>query len=186
MNPLDYILLAIVILSIVPAILKGFIHEVLMLAATVLGIALAEWRFRLIARMLPGWIHAPGLRALLAFGLILFGVLVGAAILGKILTHAASALGLGWANRCLGAVLGLVRGVLVCTVVIVMLTAFPFDASGLRQSRFAPVLLVAGRGLVRLLPGATEARFHAGVDRLRGLSAVIPWAGRPKVRESQP
>lgn len=180
MHALDWILLAIVAVSVVTALIKGFVYEAVMLAATVIGVGLATWKYPALAARWSA-IHSAAARDFLAWLAIFFAVFILAAILARLGRGLVKAAGLRWFDRLLGGALGLVRGAIICVVLLVLLTAFPFDLPLVRASRLAPDLLVAGDAFAFVLPGAMRRDFRSGLRRLRGASkpAVIvpPAAG---------
>ena len=174
MNVLDYLLLAIVVFSVIPALIKGFVYESLMMGATVVGIGLAVFRYQQVADRLSGFIDDPEGRKFAAFLLILFGVLLVAMLIAKLASGLISAAGLRWFDHLLGMALGLVRGVLICTVLLIMMTAFPFNLGLMSGSTLAPDFLRAGSDLVALLPERIEHQFRQGMVRLQHAETSMP------------
>jgi len=81
-------------------------------------------------------------------------------------------------DRLLGAAFGLVRGLVIVTVVLMALAAFDPGARALRDSQFAGYFLVAGRGASWLGPAEIRRKFRAGLDVLRN--------GRAKPESTEP
>lgn len=174
MNVLDYLLLAIVVFSVIPALIKGFVYESIMMAATVAGIGLAVFRYRQVADWLQGFIDNPEGRKFAAFLLILFGVLLAAVLIAKLASGLIEAVGLRWFDHLLGMALGLVRGVLICTVLLIMMTAFPFNLGLMSRSVLAPDFLRVGNDLVALLPAQIEQKFRQGMVKLQHAETTMP------------
>ncbi len=162
MNWLDWILLIIIAISAAAALLRGFVTEILMLLATLAGLALGAWKYQAAGRLFRPWVARPEVRHGLGFLLIFFGVIVAAWLLTALLRKLLSAAGLRWFDRLLGGALGLLRGVLICVVLLVILTAFPLSETAVAQSRLAPDLLQAGVWMVHLLPPRVRQRFENG------------------------
>ncbi|HXR96275.1 MAG TPA: CvpA family protein [Terriglobales bacterium] len=162
MNAFDYILIAMVGISTVAAASKGFVYEVWMFAATLAGIGIAGWMYPAAA----DWIARVPVdmsleaRNFAGFGLILVLVLLLAAIVGRMGRGAVHAIGLGWADRILGAGLGLVRGVALAAVVVVMLAAYPIAPGAIAGSTLAPPVLRLSRGMESLMPADVAGRLR--------------------------
>jgi membrane protein required for colicin V production len=131
MTAFDYIALGIVAISAVVGVFRGAVRELLSLVSWVVAVWLA-WCFSApVADILPAAWNSPTLRLILAF----IGVLVACLLLFGLLGLALGALiregGLGSADRLLGALFGLVRGVviLVALVLAVGLTPLPREAA---------------------------------------------------------
>lgn len=174
MNVLDYFLLAVVAFSVIPALIKGFVYESLMMGATVAGIGLAVFQYQQLADRLSGFIENPEGRKFAAFLLILFGALLMAMLIAKLASGLMAAAGLRWFDHLLGMALGLVRGVLICTVLLIMMTAFPFNLGLMSESTLAPDFLRAGNDLVALLPASIEHQFRQGMVKLQRTETTMP------------
>lgn len=183
MSVLDWILLFILAVSVISAIVKGFVHEALMMAATVVGIILGVWLYPSLASHWTA-IHSAPVRNFLAFLAIFLAVLIAAAIVARLARKLIEAAGLRWFDRLLGGALGLVRGVLICIVLLVMLTVFPFDLGLVRRSQLAPDLLVAGDLFAAVLPGQMQQDFQAGLKRLR--ASAEPAGAKAAAKAARP
>ncbi len=165
MNWLDWLLLFIIAISAFLALLRGFVTEVVMLVATFAGLALGAWKYQAAGRLFRSWVAHPEIRDGLGFLLVFFAVILIAWIVTALLRKLLSAVGLRWFDRLLGLALGFVRGVLICVVVVVILTAFPLAGNAVFNSRLAPDFLQAGAWMVRVLPPPIRRRFHQGWQR---------------------
>ncbi len=170
MHLLDWILLIIVALSVVSALVKGFVYEALMMAATVAAIILGIWKYPALAAHM-GWVHIPPLGSFLAFLFIFLGILIAAALAARVLRKMVKAAGLGMADRLLGGALGLVRGVVICLALLIAMTAFPFDLPLVHNSRFAPDFLTVGEAFSGLLPAQMRHGFQHSLHKLAKASA---------------
>jgi membrane protein required for colicin V production len=170
---LDWILLIIVVVSVVPALVKGFVYEALMMAATVAAIILGIWKYPALAAHM-GWVHVAPLRSFLAFLFIFIAVLLAAALAARLLRKMVQAAGLGMADRLLGGALGLVRGVVICLALLIAMTAFPFDLPLVHNSRFAPDFLTVGEAFSGLLPAQMRHGFQHSLHKLATASAPRP------------
>ena len=173
MHLLDWILLIIVVLSVVSALVKGFVYEALMMAATVAAVILGIWKYPALAAHM-GWVHLEALRSFLAFLFIFIAVLLAAALAARILRKMVQAAGMGMADRLLGGALGLVRGVVICLALLIAMTAFPFDLSLVHNSRFAPDFLSIGEAFSGLLPAQMRHGFQHSLHKLATASAPRP------------
>jgi membrane protein required for colicin V production len=139
MNWADYTILAILGLSVLMGLWRGFVGEVLALAvwacafwvAWLLGPALAE-RF-------SDSISTPSVRVLLAYAVCFVAVLVAGAIVTFLMRKLVEGSGLSGSDRLLGMVFGLVRGLALVVLVVLLLgfTPFPRDPWW-RQSQLLP------------------------------------------------
>ena len=165
MNATDLLLLAIIAVSVLFGLMRGFIGALASIAAWVLA-GWAAFRFGAALALLFAGGAVPGPTELLAgYALSFLGVLVFAGLVAWVLRKLVQTVGLSGVDRAMGAALGLARGGFVaCLLVLLMgFTALPRDA-GWQQSRVVPVLLPGALWLRGWLPGWAAARVDFGAS----------------------
>ncbi|MBZ5664999.1 MAG: CvpA family protein [Acidobacteriia bacterium] len=167
MSIADWIILAFLVLSVTGAAIEGFFHEAFHLAGLVVGYLLAAWQYHRLADWFAPHLKSPWLGEIAGFLIIFFAVLIIAGFAGRIARWAMQKAGLSTIDRILGAVLGLLRGVLVVAVVLTAMTAFAPAAKWLVGSQLAPYFLVGGRAVIWLAPSELRHRFYQGLDYMR-------------------
>ncbi|HZQ25821.1 MAG TPA: CvpA family protein [Terriglobales bacterium] len=185
MSGTDWAILLAIVLSAAGAAAEGFFHEAFGVAGLIVGYLLAAWQYRRLANWFAPNLKSPWLGEISAFLLIFFGVLLLAGIIGRIARWAVKEAGLSWLDRIFGAALGVVKGALLVSVVLLGMAAFTPTSRWLQGSQLAPYFLVAGRAAIWVAPSELRARFYQGLDLLRqpakapdaGNSASTPQAG---------
>jgi len=122
----DYAVFAIVGLSVLLAVLRGVVREI----AALTGWAAALILSSLFAQQLAQWLPAslsPILRAVIAYLVIFLGVLLLSGLAGVLLAKLFRVAGMGFTDRAVGALFGLVRGALIVFVAVMLagLTRLP-------------------------------------------------------------
>jgi membrane protein required for colicin V production len=171
MNIADWIILGFIVFSVIAAAIEGFFHEAFKLAGLVVGYILAAWQYQRLAEAFAPHLKSPWVGEVAAFLIIFFAVLIIAGILGRIAKLAMKKAGLSTVDRFLGAVLGLLKSVLVVAIVLTAITAFAPAATWLEGSELAPYLLVGGRAAIWVAPTELRARFYQGLDYMRHVRA---------------
>ena len=166
MTTLDLIFIVIGAASAVLAFFKGFLKECLSLLALAVGLVLAARLYPQAAVFLARWVEAPALRSLLAFLAVFFAVLVLAGAIMFISDRLLKWSHLKGIDRLLGVLFGLVRGWLICTVLVLAMTAFGWHVTTLQRSRLAPYLLLTARAAVRLAPPEMRRNFDDEYARI--------------------
>jgi membrane protein required for colicin V production len=167
MNGLDWAIVAILVLSVLLAAAQGFLHEVISLAGVVVGYLLAAWEYWRVAPRLAPYVKSDAVAQSVAFLAIFFAVVIVAGIIGRIARWLAHEAGLGWADRLLGAVFGLVRGSAVVAVLVLALAAFAPGSQMLGRSSLGGYFLVAARGMSWLAPATLRQKLRQGVAAMR-------------------
>jgi membrane protein required for colicin V production len=168
---LDWCLVIVLLLSVIRALLHGLLRELFWLAGAILGLALATVFYDLPAPLLQRLIRSRHIDDVLGFLLILFAVMLLAALLGRTAHGAASLLGLGWLDSIAGGLFGLLRGWLTLTAFFMALIAFvpraPFLAQTVQGSQIARSLLSTAHIVTVILPGHMEQRLSDGLTAIR-------------------
>ena len=159
----DWILLAIVTLSAVLGVMRGFIGVLASLAAWVLAAWAAFHYGGAVATVLAGD-DAPGASELFGgYALCFLAVLVVVGLVGWGMRKLVHGIGLSGVDRFLGLGLGVARGAFVACVLVLLMgfTALPQDPQW-RRSRTLPVFLPGALWLRGWLPDWAAA--HARLD----------------------
>jgi membrane protein required for colicin V production len=167
MSPLDWILGIIVVYSVVRAAMRGLISECFALGGVICGFLFACWFYRQVAESLAGLIATPAFAQLTAFLLILVATMVAAYLLARLARHTARAIGLGFFDRLLGAIFGLLRGMLLGLSLLLPITAFLPTATWVQQSALAPYFLRAAHAVSFLMPADLKLKLLDGLERIR-------------------
>jgi len=85
--------------------------------------------------------------------------------------------GLRWFDRLLGGLFGFLKGVVICTVVVIALAAFSPTSPWIQDSRIAPFMLATGRALIWAAPPELRQRFRDGWNLLRTVPEHIQHSG---------
>jgi len=118
MTGFDYVALGIVGVSLVFGLWRGVVGEIIALVAWVLAIVAAVEFGAMVGQAVFAGLSDPALRTLAGCVVIFVGVLVVMALFRMLVKSMVKALGLSVSDRLLGMLFGLVRGVLVCMVLV--------------------------------------------------------------------
>lgn len=144
MVTLDYIILAVVLISAVAGLVQGFLREVVALVTWVLAVWLAWKLGPLIGPNLGGALSKEPYGLWAGRALVFIAVLVLGAIAGALINHFVRLSIFSGLDRLLGFVLGVVRGVVIVGVAVILAQAVRLDGEGWWQKsrlvpHFAPV-----------------------------------------------
>lgn len=141
MTSFDYVVLAIIGLSIVLSIMRGLLREVLAIIGWVAAFYVAKTYVNELLPMMSNDIPTEPLRILAAFLVLFLATLLVTSLLAIALSAIFKKIGLGWLNRLLGAAFGLARGILVVCIVVFLagLTNIPKDAHWRNAMFSAPI-----------------------------------------------
>ena len=167
MSLADWFILALIVFSIVSAAIQGFFVEALNVAGLVVGYLVAVWRYQRLAEWFSRFLKNDWLAEILSFLILFFAVLLAFGIAGRTARWVMKEAGLTGFDRLLGGILGVLKGALMVSVILMGMTAFTPTSNLLKDSQLAPYFLVLGRGAIWMAPSAFRARFYQGLDLLR-------------------
>ena len=123
----DYVVLAIVGLSVIFSVWRGAIREVFALVAWIAAFFAAQAFAGMLAAYLPDSISNASIRVLSGFVIVFLIVLIVTGVVAILLSKVVRAVGLGPVDRGIGAIFGLLRGMLVVLVLVLLcgLTSAP-------------------------------------------------------------
>lgn len=163
MSMLDLIVLLVVILAVVRGLMRGMVDTLFSLAAWVLAFVLGKWGALMVAPLLPIGIENPAIRYFAGFVVVFLLVLIGVLLLGHALASLVKAVGLGSADKVLGGVLGLAKGlvILIGLTLAAGLTSLP-RTDFWKQARLSNSLQAMAKLSLPLLPAdvAKYVRFE--------------------------
>lgn len=174
MNWLDFVFLAVIAVSALISVIRGFVREVISIVVWVgafwIGVRFAAE----LAGYLQPFIASPTLRLGSAFAILFILTLLIGALINFLATTLVGRTGLTGTDRALGMVFGALRGVLIVAILILLagLTAVP------REGWWKGSLLVA-----QIQPWVCLV----GVDHwMDGLMVYQPLAGRSERVSGEP
>jgi membrane protein required for colicin V production len=162
MVTLDYIILAIVLISAIAGLIQGFLREMCSLITWVLGVWLAWKLGPVLAPHLGGALREAPYGLWAGRAIVFVAVLVVGAIVGATVNHFVRLSMFSGLDRLLGFALGMLRGVVIVGLVVILAQSAKLDGEAWwKKSRLLPIAEpVAGvlRSLVgdRLKPAAAD------------------------------
>ena len=153
MAVLDWVFGAVLLVSFLVGAWRGLVFEVLSLITWVAAFILAQWFAPDVAQMLPMSGAGEAVRYAAGFVLTFVAAVFAGGLVAVLVKKLISVAGLAPADRMLGAVFGLVRGVVVLLALTVVVAMTPLKKSlWWTESICSGVLSAAIKGLKPVLP----------------------------------
>jgi len=153
MTSFDYIVLAIIGVSVIVSLTRGAVKEMLAIVGWVVGFYVAKTYSPLLAVLLPEDIPTEALKSLIAFLILLVTVLFVNGLISTVISSAASKAGLGLLNRIAGMAFGFAKGLLIVCVLVLLagLTSLPKERVW-TEAMLSPPLEMLVESIVPWLP----------------------------------
>lgn len=146
-NEADWAILAVLGLSILLSLWRGFVREAASLAGWIAAFIIANLFTGEMATFLARWIENITGRYIAAGAILFAGTLVLAGLLGKLANQVVHATGLSLLDRLLGTAFGFARGIIIVLVVVYLLRhlAPPQNLLWLDQAQLMPHVDMLGQ-----------------------------------------
>jgi membrane protein required for colicin V production len=156
---LDWIFLAVLLLSMTLGLWRGLVYEVLSLLSWVAAFFAAQWLAQDVGEWLPLASLSAPLRYAAGFATVFIAALFAGGFVAWLVQKALAAIGLRPVDRVLGGVFGLLRGLVLVLVITVAAQLASLQSHAQWQaSQGAQIASAALKGLRPLLP-SEAARF---------------------------
>lgn len=159
-NLLDLFVGIVTIMLVLRGVWTGFSRSVATFAGLIAGLWVAVHKFPLLEVRLAPWIHNDVVRSLTAF-LMLFLLVHLFFLIGGILANSLlKAIRLGWMDRVLGGMAGLLKGIILAGALAFFLTVFlPAGSPIIKDSHLYPVMSQVAQVMGSMVPSHLKGRF---------------------------
>lgn len=126
MNWADWVILAIVLISSLMSLRRGFIREAVSLITWVAAFIVGRLFYEVLAEIVAGYFDAaPSVHQLIAFLILFIATLIVGNLIGTLIGSLVKMTGLSATDRVLGVGFGALRGGLVVVIMLVLLKMTP-------------------------------------------------------------
>jgi len=163
MTIFDYAVLGVLAVSILLSVMRGAVRELLSLAGWVVAFMAAKSMAASFAPLLPASIEDASIRMSVAFIAIFLATLLAMGLVAILASAMIKTVGLGFVDRFLGSLFGLVRGLLVVLLMVLVagLTTLPREPFW-QKALLSKPLETAVTMMMPWLPQDLSAHIHYG------------------------
>ena len=168
MNPFDIFIIIVLGYSLIRGLFRGLVKEASSIIGVLGGFYGAYSYYPSVAKLLSGLIINTSYLNILSFLIIFCIVLITISILGVVIKYLLNVAFLGWVDRICGVGFGLVKGLLIVTVLFIILTTFlPKGAPIIKQSVLAPHVIWLSEKMVKLVSKEMKKDFFSKLDEFK-------------------
>jgi membrane protein required for colicin V production len=167
MNLLDFVLIVILGYCLVRGVFRGLIKELSSIVGVIGGFYAAYTYYPEVAKHLARWVTDSGYQSIISFLIIFVLVFLAVGFTGVVIKYLMNIAFLGWTDRICGALFGSVKGLLIITVVLLVLTTFlPKNAAIIKNSWVAHHMMRFSAYMVKVTPKQMKQSFDIKVKEL--------------------
>lgn len=170
MSPFDVFIVCILGFCVVRGLFRGLIKEVSAIIGVMTGFYAAYTYYPVLSDSISSWVSTSAYAMILSFLLIFCGVFILVSLLGAVIKYLLSITFLGWVDRVCGVAFGLLKGVLICSVLLIAFTTFlPKGSPVVEESVLSPYITSVSETMVMFVPKDMKRQFS---DKMRSVKNV--------------
>ena len=158
LNYFDVAVVCILGLFSLRGLLRGFVGEVAGLVGIIGGLWFAHRTYPQVAGYLT-FVTDPTWRNVAAYVLVFLGVLVAVGLVARVLRKILAFSFVSWVDKVAGFLLGLVKGLVICSLLLLLAQRFVSDAAFMRESRVLPYLNAVMQQVQAHMPAGLLEKF---------------------------
>jgi len=158
---IDLVIIAVIALSALISLIRGFVKESISLVTWVIAGLLALRYYSPMADLLEPFIVSATLRNWVGGGILFVATLVVGAIVNFIVSQLVSKTGLSGTDKALGVVFGGARGVLIVTMIVLLASLTPMpEASWWQDSAMIGFFQQLAEWIKEIIPADAVGKFN--------------------------
>jgi membrane protein required for colicin V production len=144
------------------------VKEVSSIIGVLGGFYAAYSYYPMVAKLIARFVKDPSYLNILSFLIIFCLILIIISIIGVIIKYLLNVAFLGWVDRLCGVFFGLIKGILIVTVLFIILTTFlPKGAPLIKQSVLAPHVTWISEKMVNVVSKEVRRDFFNKLDEFK-------------------
>jgi len=170
MNVLDYVIAGVVGFCLVRGLFRGLVKEISSIIGVFVGYYSACNFYKPFSEIVQEWniISNPAYVKIIVFFGLFCSIFILIGLVGVIIRYILREFFISWVDTAFGGGFGMVKGVLITSVLLIPLTAFlPDDDKIMKESVLAPQITIISQKMVSLVPDHLKEKFNNNVDQLK-------------------
>lgn len=153
----DFIFFAIIGASTVFAMLRGGVAQLLSLSTWFIALFVTKHYNDKFEELIPDLVSNPMFRTLLAYVMAFVAVAIVITIIKIIFHKFIHGFGLGGLNIAIGAIFGFVRGLVICSIMVVIVEMIGIDKNhSWHNSLMSPIIIPAVKAMITQMDGLKD------------------------------
>ncbi len=167
MNELDIVIIIIIGTTLVIGLFRGGIKEIFSLGSVIVGFFIANSFYGDAGKLLRGYLQNSALAMVLGYALLFVGSSIIIRLIGTLLAKGTKKIKLGWADHLVGGSFGFLKGGLIISLIVMIMSSFLPNAKVLKESDLTPYVISAVGLMAKVAPRNIRQRFTDGRKNLQ-------------------
>ena len=158
----DWIIIAVIGVSTLISLKRGFVKEALSLATLVAAVVIARMFGSQVSTLLVEYISIPSVRLVSAYGLLFVATMIVGGMINFLISQLVEMTGLSGTDRFLGTLFGFARGAVIIVVAVAVLMRMPVkEDQWWQESMLIPHFVTAVDSIQQMIFGAEPENTEA-------------------------
>jgi membrane protein required for colicin V production len=167
MNKLDIIFITILSITLIRGFLRGIVKEIIGIFGIIGAFLVASNYYNFIQKYISTIIPDGQIASIVSFTTLFITTLLFIYFLGAMIRELLKTLSLGWLDRIGGAAFGLLKGILISSLILFMLTFMLTPKSSLiAGSRLSPYVTMVTEKIIYFIPPNLKQKFWAKTKKM--------------------
>lgn len=168
MNLFDMVCIIILGYCLVRGIFRGLIKELSSIVGVFGGFYAAYTYYMKVGKLFSSWISNTSYLNILSFLIIFCGVFIIISIIGVIIKYLLNIAFLGWVDHIFGAGFGAIKGILIVSMLLMILTAFlPKNTPLIKNSLLSPIIASVSGKMSKVVSKDMKREFVAKIEEYK-------------------
>ena len=168
MNSFDMLIIAIMAFCLIRGTFRGLVKELASIIGVLGGFYAAYTYYMHFANPLARWISNISYLNILNFLVIFCVVFLIISIVGVLIKYLLNIAYLGWVDRICGAGFGIIKGILIISILLIAFTAFlPKGAPVIKNSILSPHVTMISEKMAKIISKDMKQQFAAKLKELK-------------------
>jgi membrane protein required for colicin V production len=150
----DWLIIAVIGVSTLISLKRGFVKEALSLVTLVASVVIARMFGSQVATLLVDYISVPSVRLVSAYGLLFVATMIVGGMINFLISQIVEMTGLSGTDRFLGTLFGFARGAVIIVVAVAVLMRMPVkEDQWWQESMLIPHFITAADSIQEMIFG---------------------------------
>ena len=162
------VIVVITAFCLIRGVFRGLIKEISSIVGVFAGFYAAYTYYGIAAKPLSRWISNTAYLNILSFLIIFCALFILISVVGVIIKYVLNIAFLGWVDRICGAGFGIIKGLLIVSVILIPLTSFlPKNAPVIKHSLLSPYVMLVSEKMVKVVSKDMKQQFEIKIKELK-------------------
>ena len=168
MNPFDMLAIVILAFCVIRGVFSGLVKELSSVVGVIAGFYAAYTYYMQVSTFLSRWMTNAAYVNILSFLIIFCCIFFIISMIGVVIKYVLNIAFMGWFDRICGAGFGLLKGVLIVSVLLIIFTTFlPKGTPFIKDAMLAPHIALVSEKMAKVVSKDMKREFSVKIRDLK-------------------